>query len=236
MINAQLTYICYYSICMKKSLSFYFLIFFSILSATAQTNTDFNYNIGVNFYKLSQIPQVNFNQRVNPETGRYFPGIILKFNDNQLAYRVALNFYRNSNFGFSEDDSASVHGTYLDYSLKMGVERDLSATNFKPYFGADLGFLHSEFSGLKMHFNDKTVNNLRTEKNGFLISPFLGVKYHFIRRLYLSAEVAIDFIYAYNRLQTINDGIKQVSHFNKGEFLLAPVSLIGLHYNFGALN
>lgn len=221
---------------MKKSLFLYFLISFSILTASAQTNTDFNYNIGLNLYSFSQIPQVNFNQRIKPETDRFFPGVILKFNDNQLAYRVALNFYRNKKFSFPEDDSASVHGTYLEYSLKLGVEHDLSNTNLKPYYGADLGFLHSEFSGLESHFNDKTINNLRTEKNGFIISPFLGLKYHFVRRLYISAEVAINFIYAYNRLQNDNDGIKKVSHFNKGEFLLAPVSLIGLHYNFGALN
>lgn len=221
---------------MKKSLFLYLLISFSILSASAQTNTDFNYNIGLNLYNLSQLPQVNFNQQVKPETSRYLPGIILKFNDNQFAYRVALNFYRNTKLSIPEDDSASVHGTYLEYSLKLGFERDLSNGNFKPYYGADLGFIHTEFSGLETHFNQKTLNNLRTEKNGFLMSPFLGIKYHFISRLYISAELAINFIYAYNRLQNDNDGKKTISHFNKGEFLLAPVSLIGLHYNFGALN
>lgn len=221
---------------MRNIFYFYILIFFTTLSASAQTNTGYNYNFGINLYSISQTPQVNFSQRIRPDVSRYLPGIMIKINDNQLAYRIGINFYRNKKFNFAEDDSAFVHGRYLEYSLKFGVEHDLSLDNFKPYYGADIGFLHGEFSGQEMHISDKTFNYLRIQKNGLLLSPFIGLKYTLIPRFYVSAEIAINLIFAYNRLQNNNDGIERVSHFNKGEFLLAQLSMVGLHYNFDSSN
>ncbi len=220
---------------MFKSLVLLIFICLVAFCASAQTNTGFNYNIGLSAFSFSQAPQVNFSQRSITEVRRYFPGIILKISDNQLAYRIGIDYHRNRNFNLNQDDSVSVHGAYTNYAFKLGFERDLSMTAFKPYYGVDAGFVHTDFLGSRARIPSAS-SMLKTEKNGLLLSPFVGIKYTIVPRLYISVEAAISFIYAYNRVETVTDNINYVSHFNKGEFLLSPVSLVGLHYNFGSAN
>lgn len=216
------------------------LVFFGCfsLNLSAQTNSDFDYNIGVNAVSFLQMNQVINNQSQKAEIRKILPGLLFKINNNQFAYRIGLQYHRNNNLQFNDADTATGRGAYAEYAFTLGFEHDLSTARLKTYYGADLGFIHNEFSGREYRNLSMNNNRLRSEKNGFIVAPFMGLKYTLASRIYLSLETGLSFIYGYNRIQK-SLGFQNsvtVTRFTKGEFSLSPLSLLGLHYNLGKSN
>ena len=223
---------------MSKKIFLFVFIFLATKLVSGQTNSGFNYNIGVKLFSFAQPPLIVNNQSNSNNEPTYLPGLLLKINDNQIAYRIGFDYFTKNNFKFNNADTSSGKGKYSQYAFTLGFERDLSTTSFKPYFGADIGFIHTEFNGQQNRPGPASYSMLHTIKNGFLLSPFVGIKYNFIPRLYVSLESSISFLYAYNRVQNTNVVTSNVpvTHFTRSEFLTAPISLIGLHYNFASSN
>lgn len=213
------------------------IVFLSFLSfkLVAQTNSDFDYNIGVNGFSFSQMNQVVNNQSQKAEIKKILPAILFKINSYQFAYRIGLQYHRNNNLQFNDADTAMGKGAYAEYAFTLGFEKDMSTARMKTYYGADAGFVHNEFSGHEFKIKNSTSFRLRSEKNGLLVAPFMGLKYTFASRFYLSLESSLSFMYGYNRIQKSlgAQDLVTVSRFTKGEFSLAPLSLLGLHYNLG---
>jgi len=199
-----------------------------------QTNTNFNYNLGIRAFSYGQTPSI-LNDYVNKNARKYLTGLLLKFNDNQLAYRLGFNFYTKDNYSLTGTRNEKLKGRYRDYGLTLGFERDLSLSNFKPFFGGDIGFIHSNFKGIRTTGVLQAPLTLATLKNGLSLSPLFGVKYTFIPRFYLSIEAAVCFDYSFNRVESTPQlpASRVVTHYSKGEFLTSPVAYAGLHYNFG---
>lgn len=200
----------------------------------AQNYDGYNSSIGVNLFNYAQRPQLNINQNRKTELRRYLSGVMLELYDNQISYRIGLNYYRDASFKTRQDDAADITGRYTDYSVTLGMEKELGSTALRPYIGMDAGYIHTDFTGQEFYAAGNNTLALKTEKNGLLVSPFVGIKYTFIPRLYISMEAAISFVYGYNRIeqQTAAESMT-VNHYNKGEFLVCPLSQLGIHYNFG---
>lgn len=137
------------------------------------------------------------------------------------------------------------NGKLMDYSFKIGFEKNFNYAHVQPYFALDIGYRYNRFSGDIENRNDlKAVANaaaaetlkLETTKSGFVASPVVGVKINPIEQLSVFAEANIEFFYSYERQErTAYDvnNTKSLNKYNKSEFLLNPVS-VGIQIHLGS--
>ncbi|QPH38341.1 hypothetical protein [Pedobacter endophyticus] len=207
--------------------------------ARAQTSGDYNYSIGVRAYTLVELPKI-LNQTSNQTyTSTYGNGILFKFNDNQISYRIGGNYYRNDvSFDNTCANCEIANGKVTDYSFKIGFEKNFNYSKIQPYFAFDLGFRSNRFSGTLSPkgtgFSSKTAE---ATKNGLVLAPVIGVKVNILPQLLLFAESNLDFYFSYER-QDITEPSgsgRTVNTYRKLETLLNPVSA-GLQFNLNRRN
>lgn len=229
---------------MKKQL----LIMLSLLlshTAFSQINGDYNYSIAVRGYSLMQMPKI-LNQK---ETGKLnesvFQGGMLKFNDNQISYRLSGSYIKkNVQIVNNCLNCEEANGKMTDYTFKLGFEKNLNFSRIQPYFGFDMGYRYNKFEGTLVSKNNLPAavaaaamgpTGAEASKSGFVASPVIGIKINPIPQATLFAEASLDFFYFYERQETVAPDVMNTRTFNKytrSEFLLNPVS-IGIQVNIG---
>jgi hypothetical protein len=216
---------------MKKLLFSIFCLFISY-SAFSQIDGNYNYSIGVRGYSSMQMPKILNQTNSQDYTDTYFNGALIKFNDNQISFRLSANYFRKDISFHNECENCEIAtGTVSDYSFKVGFEKSLNYARIQPYFGSDMGFRSNRFTGEVKTANPKNMNipyNVDAEKNGFVFTPLIGIRVSPVKQISFFAETSLDFYYSYERQEAIQQDAANtisISKYNKWEFLLNPISI-----------
>ena len=207
----------------------------------------YNYSIGFKFLSIEEFPKIL--DESNPDVLRHSiaNGFIFKINDNQISYRILGNFY-SDRFSIKNEyqTTEELLGRLNDNHIKIGFEKNINYGIVQPYFGFDFGIKRSVFKGniqnnfargLSATASDADYD-VRTEKTGFSISPVFGFKVNLVNHFTIAAESTIDIFYSYERQERTNRNLSQdpsLRKYNKWEYLLKPVGMLSLQYNFAAL-
>ena len=222
---------------MKKHL----LILVLLLSggtAFSQMNSDYNYSITLRGYGAMQMPKL-FNE-TNPDQfiDTYFSGITVKFNDNQINYRLSGSYLKQGKtFNNNCNNCEVVTGDVKDFVFKIGFEKNINFSRVQPYIGADMGYRGNRFVGTSANANplkaqpissDSYANKMEASKNGLVLSPVVGIKVNPMPQLTIFVESSLDFFYSYERQETVAgdaNNTRTLTKTNKSEFLLNPISV-----------
>jgi hypothetical protein len=209
---------------MKKLLIFALLLL-SVQVASAQMDGSYNHSIGIRVLGIQQMPKIkNDSQKENYVNG-YFNAITLKFNDNQINYRLSGSYYKDD-IDVRESDNG--RGEVTDYAVKMGFEKNFNYGMVQPYFLMDLGYRSNEFDGVLGSYTQTNVS-----KQGFTLSPGFGIKVNVAKMLTIFAEGNIEFFYFQNKLESTDGAANRVMSKNyQSQFLLNPLST-GIQFHFG---
>lgn len=228
---------------MKKQL----LILVLLLSwgtAFSQMNSDYNYSITVRGYGLMQMPKVFNETEPIKYASTYFSGIMVKFNDNQINYRLGGSYVKQSKTFYNNCNNCEiVKGDISDYNFKIGFEKNMNFARVQPYIGADIGYRATRFVGISENANPLKGDlqslppvKMETSKNGFILSPVVGIKVHPSDQFTIFVESSLDFFYSYERQEGVVEdagNYRSLARTNKSEFLLNPVS-IGISFHLGS--
>lgn len=226
---------------MKKLLLSIFCLFI-YYTAFSQSDGNYNYSIGIRGYSSMQLPKI-LNQTNSQEyLDTYLNGILVKFNDNQISYRLNGNYFRkNIQFANQCENCEIANGKVTDYSFKIGFEKSINYAKIQPYFGADMGFKANHFTGEIKTTNPISTQkpyNVDADKNGFVLAPLLGIKVNPVKNISFFAETSLDFYYSYERQEAVQqdaNNTRTFAKYNKWEFLLNPIS-IGIQIHLIARN
>ncbi len=227
---------------MKRFLLIAVSLFIGI-SAYAQVDGDYNYSIGVRGYNMMQMPKIIQQVNTDDYTSTWLNGGIIRFNDNQMAFRISGYYLYKRDFTFNNqcDNCESANGNLSDYSIKLGFEKNFNYSIIQPYFALDFGYRSNNFRG---NIENKNPNSLRqtyavtTTKNGGVLSPVLGIKFNILKQLSIYTESNIDFFYTYERQETISNDVantRTFAKYYKFESLLNPISF-GLQFHLVGKN
>jgi hypothetical protein len=225
---------------MKKILLSLFTLFIS-LTSFAQTGADYNYTIGFRAFSLMQLPKILNQTNTQDYTRAYANGAMLKFNDNQISYRISGSYFRNdTQFDNTCSTCEIANGKVTDYSFKIGFEKNFNYSKIQPYFGFDLGYRSNRFTGTIAQRNPAVSNVMQTadaSKNGLVLAPLIGLKVNLIPQLNFYAESNLDFYYSYEKQDITEAGGvgRTVNTYKKWEFLLNPIS-VGLQFSLNGKN
>lgn len=208
----------------------------------SQVNGNYNYSLALRGYTIIQQPGV-LNQNVQKYISNDISGGMIRFNDNQISYRFGATFLNKSvTFDNNCINCDPANGRIKDYTMKIGFEKNLNYAHLQPYFAFDLGYRYNRFTGMMNMINNQksiaAVSALQDTKDGLTFSPVVGLRINPTEQISFFVESNIEFYYAYVRQETIAQDVsasKTVSKFNRGEFLLNPVS-IGIQVHLGNKN
>ena len=203
------------------------------LSAFSQVDGTYNYSIGVRGYSLMQMPKILQQTNTEDFTDMWLNGGMIKFNDNQIAFRISGHYLFKRNFTVNNkcDNCETASGKMTDYAIKFGFEKNFNYSVIQPYFAADFGYRSHSFKGNIVPINSASLNSTsstNTSKSGGVFSPTLGIKANIISQLSIFVESSLDFYYAYERQETTYDDVantRTFAKYNKLETLLNPVSV-----------
>ena len=232
---------------MKRSL---LLVFLSALSCSAfsQMSGDYNYTVAARGYTLMQMPKILNESDSYKLTEAPFNGVMFKFNDNQISYRINATYYNKSKSFYNNCETCeAADGKLVDYSFKVGFEKSFNYSRIQPYFGVDLGYRSNRFSGLMQNNNELKSSasfasiegpalDIEATKSGLVLVPFLGFKVNVITQLSFFAEANLDYFYSYERQESVTkdaNNTRTLDKYYKSEFLFNPVSL-GLQIHLGS--
>ena len=226
-----------------KKLAILSIILFSLSkNLLAQSQSENNYSIGINVFSYGEVPKILDEIRsADSYKSAMFNGVIAKFNDNQISYRLLGSRYFNSNYHFYNQckECEEINGKYTSYEFKMGFEKSLIYAKLQPFFGVDLGYKSVTFNGEAKDPkpNGQSLYLAEIQKNGGLLYPFVGIKYTPINHLTFSAEsgfnVYISFDKQIKRFKDANNTI-DTRNTSQSEFLTQPLGIFSIQYNFGS--
>lgn len=211
------------------------------LTLFAQSSADYNYTIGLRGFTLMQLPKVMNQTNTQDYAKAYGNGLMFKFNDNQISYRISGNYYRkDEEFDNTCASCEIARGKVTDYSFKIGFEKNFNYSRIQPYFGFDLGYRSNRFTGTispKSTLVGSTEQTVDASKNGLVLTPVLGLKVNIIPQLNVFAESNLDFYYSYEKqdLTQPNGVARTVTTYRKWEYLLNPVS-VGVQFSLNGKN
>lgn len=210
---------------MKKILFLSMLMLTSYLTM-AQVDGSFNNSISVRAFGIMQVPKIQNDSKKDNYVNNYLNSITLKFNDNQISYRLS-GSYLNDNIDVMDSDDGS--GTIRDYTIKMGFEKNFNYGIVQPYFLTDVGYRSNEFEGV---INTSTAT--KVTKHGFTLAPGFGLKLNLHRQLTVFAEGNVEFFYFQNKQETTPSGSNErnINKNYQSQFLLNPI-FTGLQFHFG---
>lgn len=230
---------------MKKKL-LVILLLLSGGSAFSQMNGDYNYSIVARGFSMMQMPKILNDTDYSKYVNTYFSGLVLKFNDNQISYRLSGNYLKKSKTFYNNCNNCEViSGDVTDYAFKIGFEKNLNFSRVQPYFGVDLGYRSNKFVGLSQNANTLKgdlqsdaipASKVEATKVGFIASPLVGIKFNVINEVSLFVESSLDFFYSYERQEFVTQdasNVRTLAKTNKAEFLLNPVS-VGIIIHLGS--
>jgi hypothetical protein len=232
---------------MKKNL---LIVLFVLLSSAAfsQMSGDYNYSIAVRGYSLMTMPKILNQKNGEKFTDVTFNGGIIKFNDNQISYRLGGTYLKKDVLLVNNCvNCQEANGKMKDYTFTVGFEKNMNFSRIQPYFGFDIGFRYNKFDGTLVSKNSAALaskaataalgpNGVEASKTGFTAAPLIGIKINPIPQVTLFAESNLQFFYSYERQETVAADINNTRTLNKyykTEFLLNPVS-IGIQVNLGS--
>ncbi len=206
------------------------LVLFSV-NTFAQTDGSYNYSVGVGGYNLMQLPKIF--QQVNDDdyTSSTFNRGIIKFNDNQISYRISGHFLKKENFSFKNNcnNCETVNGTVKDFAVKIGFEKNFNYSSIQPFFGFDFGYRSNSYAGNlePSSMSSAAAKGIVSDKRGGTISPIIGFKINATKQISIFAESSLDFFYMYERQETADPftSARTFNKYNKLEMLLNPVSV-----------
>jgi hypothetical protein len=210
--------------------------------ATSQFKTQrlFLYTIGVKAYSLEEFPKILNQVKANDLVPTFMNGVFLKLNDNQISYRLgATSYSKDITFKNECEECEEAKGKLKDFSTRIGFEKNFIYGAFQPYLALDLGYRRNSFEGEVKNASTLNYTNpydVNTLKNGFLISPNFGLKLSPVDNITIALETGIGLLYSYEKQERTAQDMsrkREESKFNKWEFLLSPVSMLSLQYNFG---
>lgn len=224
---------------MKKAILTLLSLVVSLFSFS-QTNGNYNYSIAARGFSIIQLPKL-LNQTEQSYLHSYFNGGMLKFNDNQISYRLSANYLRqNLSFDNNCTNCELANGKVTDYSIKIGFEKNFTYSVIQPYIALDAGFRSTIFKGLIDNVNPlrsvSATNSIEGSKNGLVVTPVLGIKFNPAPMLSIFAESNLEFFYSYERQETVAQdasNYRSLNKFYKTEFLLNPIS-VGIQIHLGA--
>ncbi|MEJ7556733.1 MAG: hypothetical protein WKF66_00390 [Pedobacter sp.] len=232
---------------MKRSL---LVLFFCAVScsAFAQMSGDYNYSIAARGFTLMQMPKILNESDSYKLTEAPYNGVMFKFNDNQISYRINGTYYNKSRSFYNNCETCeAADGKLVDYSLKVGFEKNFNYSRIQPYFGVDLGYRSNRFNGVMQNNNelrasasfsaiDGPVLDIEATKAGLVVAPFLGFKVNVVKQFSFFAEANLDYFYSYERQESVTQDANNTRTLNKtykSEFLFNPVS-VGLQIHLGS--
>ena len=205
--------------------------------AKYKTHKLYSYSIGVKLFGFEELPQILDQVKTSDFEKQYLSGVILKFNDNQISYRISGTFYSDDvTFNNGEDEVGK--GKLNDIAIRLGFEKNIVYADLQPYYGFDIGYRRSKFKGnLSPSSPDPLGSTVpaRTMKNGLSLSPLLGLKYNFLSHFAIAAETSMDLLLTYEKQELYyNNGgpSKTTNKYQKWEYLFRPVGMLSLQYNF----
>ncbi len=207
----------------------------------AGNGTPYSYSIGLKAFSYEEFPKILDQTNSDSFRSSAWNGFILKYNDNQISYRLSGNFYSKAlSFRNGCDNCEILAGRLNDNHIKLGFEKNLTYNSIQPYFGIDIGIKRSVFNGSTQNnealLNNSGAYNVKTEKNGLSLSPLLGIKLNLINHFTIAAESTVDIYYSYERQEKAYKdapGSRTLNKYYKWEYLLKPVGMLSLQYNFG---
>lgn len=210
---------------MKKFLTLCMLMLMSYLSQ-AQVDGSFNNTVSIRAFGIMQVPKIQNESKKDNYMNSYLNSITLKFNDNQISYRLS-GSYLDDEIDISESDDGS--GKIRDYTIKMGFEKNFNYGVVQPYFLTDVGYRSHEFEGV---INTSTAT--KVTKHGFTLAPGFGIKVNVLRQLTLFAEGNVEFFYFQNKQELTPAGTTQrnINKNYQSQFLLNPL-FTGIQFHFG---
>lgn len=228
---------------MKKNL----LVVLSLLlshAAFSQMSGDYNYSLAVRAYGIMQMPKILNQKQYEEFKNVSFSGGMLKFNDNQISYRLGGSYVKRDVRLINDCvNCEEANGKMKDFNFTVGFEKSLNFSRIQPYFGFDIGFRENKFDGTLVSTNslvskDEVLgpNGVEASKTGFTAAPLIGIKINPIPQVTLFAESSIQWFYSYERQETVAQDINNTRTLNKyykSEFLLNAVS-VGIQVNIGS--
>jgi hypothetical protein len=213
---------------MKKLITLSLILFFST-AVFAQMDGGYNNSIGIQAVGIMQAPKILNQSNKDKYLTTYFNGVMIKFNDNQISYRISGSYF-NKDVNFEDVDVTQ--GKIKDYAFRVGFEKNFNYGRIQPYFLMDLGYRSNEFDGT---VNQTTVANI--SKNGVTVAPGFGIKVNVLNSLTLFAEGNLEFYYFQGKDNTTPPGSSETTtdKYYKSQFLLNPLSA-GVQFHFGHNN
>lgn len=207
-------------------------------SSFAQVDGNYNYSIGVKGYSIMQMPKILQQTNTEDYNDMWLNGGIIRFNDNQMAFRVSGHYLYKRDLSFKNqcENCETANGNLTDYAFKIGFEKNFNYAVLQPYFAADFGFRSNSFRGNVTSQNVASMKAPYTaiaSKNGGTFSPTIGLKVNVAKQVSIFAESSIEFYYSYERQETVlNDAAntRTFAKYTKLESLLNPVS-IGIQFH-----
>lgn len=224
---------------MKNLFYILFIIIASTTVASAQSQSEYNYSLGIRALTIEEFPKLL--NEVRNSSNFYtsgLNGLIFKINDNQISYRFQVSNLKKEDYSVKNECETCeiLDGKYESFDIKLGFERSIVYSRLQPFYGIDLGFKRANFDGKS---SDASTNaflyNANIEKNGGLIYPFFGLKFNLFSELTISAESGIDFLYTHDKeIKSSNTNTPtSVNNFSRWQFNTKPLGMLSLQFNFG---
>lgn len=205
-----------------------------------EIQNSFSFTAGITVLGIEQFPKI-LNQTNSSELRTSsFHGLLFKYNDNQISYRIAGTLTNESiTFKNECEDCEKTNGDVQDYQVRLGFEKSLLYTRIQPFFGAEIGYRNNKFKGNSVAVGNTysvTPYDVIAEKKGGTFTPMAGIRFNVINHLTISSEAGFDLFYSYERQQkTFRDAnrTRTVQSFTRFEFLPKPLASLSVGYNFG---
>lgn len=200
----------------------------------------FIYSIGIKAFSIEEFPKILNQVNASDFITTAVSGIFVKLNDNQISYRLSGNYFsKDLSFKNECEECEEANGKMKDFSTRIGFEKNFVYGTLQPYLAFDVGYRRNSFKGevkngsIPNYTNPYYVTSL---KNGFVMSPNFGLKLNPVNHITLAIETGIGLMYSYEKQErTYHDAnrTRTFSDYQKWEFLLKPVSMFSIQYNFG---
>lgn len=203
-------------------------------------NKIYLYSAGLRTMRIDQFPKIMKQTNAGSFKPKYLDALMIKFNDNQISYRLKGSYYYDDlSFNNDCDDCEIVKGKLTDFAFTAGFEKAVNYSMIQPYVGLDVGFRKNSFKGRAQNATEviayTTPYEVTAEKNSMLFAPLFGIRFNLIDHFSIAAESSIYLQYNYERQEKTYQDAGRSRNFRNDrnwEFLLRPISL-SLFYNFG---
>ena len=200
----------------------------------------YHYSLAVKALTIQQFPKVFKQLNADDFIQSPLNGLMFKFNDNQISYRISGDYYYKKDYTFQNEciDCETMTGQFTNYSIRIGFEKNMNISTIQPYFAFDIGYNNNRFKGDAKNasqINFTTPYEANSKKKSVVAAPALGIKFNLIHHVTVGLEGGIDFLFTYETQEKAfkdSQRTRTFQKFNKFESLMKPISMISLQYNF----